>query len=37
MSNKQRKHIKSCFFGDKTEKESLTEVYKDSINCEERL
>ena len=23
-------------FGDKTEKESLTEVYKDSKNCEER-
>ena len=28
---------KIVFFGDKTEKESLTEVYKDSKNCEERL
>ena len=36
MSNKQRKQTKS-FICDKTEKESLTEVYKDSKNCEERL
>ena len=27
---------KIVFLGDKTEKESLTDVYKDSKNCEER-
>ena len=37
MSNK--KNRQQGFFGEKrkTEKESLTEVYKDSKNCEERL
>ena len=34
MSNNSRKQTKSCFFGDKSEKESLTEVYNDSKNCE---
>ena len=38
MSNK-KKNRQQGFFGEKrkTEKESLTEVYKDSKNCEERL
>ena len=35
--SKKKETDNIVFFGDKTEKEILTKVYKDSKNCEERL